>query len=336
MNASKGRVLGFVLWAGWLSVTAGVCGSVRAAEPVVPPFEVWVAEAGKAAQLLAEVRLVTVDDLVVDVHGPEGLPGGLPASLAEAAADKYRLYAPGRVHVGSVTIRCAPGFNHGALEEWWEDVGEGENVRKTVTIITRRPDGSEVRRWLLLDCFPTAWTAAAVPPTELRPLLPNLDPLDTLVCRIGSVELAVPSGTGTPPAEPGRVAMTTTDTLHGELSDYDWDEWLGGDAGKLKGVGGSKYGVALEGKRSVEVLTLRGLAGADRQALCHWVNDAAVGWPWRLTFTLRELKGDGSDKKLFAYGECFPTRYVFPIFSMAEPEALVEQLSLKPIRPGPK
>jgi tail tube protein gp19 len=83
--------------------------------------------------------------------------------LADVAMPEldYRVYGPGDAHFGSATFtfRVDKAVPNKDVEQWVSDCSRGQNIRKSISVILLGRDGSEARRYNLLDCFPTQWSA---------------------------------------------------------------------------------------------------------------------------------------------------------------------------------
>jgi hypothetical protein len=45
------------------------------------------------------------------------------------------------------------------LQSWFEECAKGKNIRKSISVICLRRDGSPARTYNLFDCFPTQWSS---------------------------------------------------------------------------------------------------------------------------------------------------------------------------------
>jgi|GEM_PF-1804530 phage tail-like protein len=94
----------------------------------------------------ANVESITIEDLVIDVR-----------EMTTGADWDYRVYGPGDAHYGSITIRSRVGKDSKELYQWWLDTSRGKNIRKQISVIALRRDGSEARSYNFLECFPTRY-----------------------------------------------------------------------------------------------------------------------------------------------------------------------------------
>jgi phage tail-like protein len=92
----------------------------------------------------ANVESITVEDLVIDER-----------EMTTGADWDYRVYGPGDAHFGSITIRSRVGKDSKELYQWWLDCSQGKNIRKSISVIALKRDGSEARRWNIFEAFPT-------------------------------------------------------------------------------------------------------------------------------------------------------------------------------------
>ena len=284
----------------------------------------------------ANVESIAVEDLTIDVR-----------ETTTGADWDFRTYAPGDAHFGSVTVTFRDGAVCAELRQWLDDAAAGKNIRKSISVICLKRDGSEARRWNFHECFPVKLASAA----------------DAVRCKGAPVPLAVvvrpqrvelvpatpeepepgpPGGCGGRSLPPGLAqrflrqghpwAVQVSDAGTGETS-----SWSGLSdfvptlpvvldltaAGNVPGPG-TKY---------IDEITLRGPMTAQRRA---WIgpsiSEVVVHRPRRLNVTIVEIMKDGSDGKRYDYFECFPTRYVFPHLSADGTGNLYEEVSLKPVR----
>ena len=70
----------------------------------------------------------------------------------------YRLYAPGQPHYGNITLRARVGKDSKELYQWWLDTSRGQGIRKSISVILLKRDGTEARRYNFHECFPTRYT----------------------------------------------------------------------------------------------------------------------------------------------------------------------------------
>ena len=79
-----------------------------------------------------------------------GVAGGLNVGIRRALEGDYdyRVFEPGDAHFGSITIRSRVGKNSSELFQWWLDCSLGKNIRKNISVIALKRDGSEARRSL--------------------------------------------------------------------------------------------------------------------------------------------------------------------------------------------
>jgi phage tail-like protein len=117
------------------------------------------------------VDSITVEDLVIDER-----------ELTTGADWDYRVYGPGDAHFGSITVKCKVGAKSNELYQWWLDCSQGKNIRKDISVIALKRDGSEARRWEVKEAFPTRWDPGEYSPSS------NVA-TETVVCKMGRVEL---------------------------------------------------------------------------------------------------------------------------------------------------
>jgi phage tail-like protein len=115
-------------------------------------FKIDIAGAPVAS---ANVESITMEDLVIDER-----------ELSTGADWDYRVFGPGDAHFGSITIRARVGKNSKELYQWWLDCSQGKNIRKLISVIALKRDGSEARRWNIEDAFPTRWDPGEYSPSS--------------------------------------------------------------------------------------------------------------------------------------------------------------------------
>lgn len=121
----------------------------------------------------ANVFSITVEDLVIDER-----------EMTTGADWDYRNSGPGDAHYGSITIQSRVGANSSELYQWWLDCSQGKNIRKDISVISLKRDGStEARRWNIFQCFPTSWDPGEYSPSS------NVA-CETIVAKMQRVELA--------------------------------------------------------------------------------------------------------------------------------------------------
>ena len=103
----------------------------------------------------ANVESITMEDLNIDVR-----------EMTTGADWDYRVYGPGDAHYGSLTIASRVGKDSKELYQWWLDCSRGSNVRKNISVICLKRDGSEARRFNALECFPTKWDSGDFSPSS--------------------------------------------------------------------------------------------------------------------------------------------------------------------------
>ena len=119
----------------------------------------------------ANVESITMEDLNIDVR-----------EMTTGADWDYRVYGPGDAHYGSITIASRVGKDSKELYQWWLDCSRGQNVRKNISVICLKRDGSEARRFNALECFPTKWDSGDFSPSSTVAC-------ETIICKMGRVEL---------------------------------------------------------------------------------------------------------------------------------------------------
>ncbi len=120
----------------------------------------------------ANVESITVEDLNIDVR-----------EMTTGTDVEYRIYGPGDAHSGSITVRARVGRSSKELYQWWLDTSRGQKIRKSISVICLRRDGTEARRFNFLECYPVRWDPGDYSPSS------NVA-CETIVCKMGRVELA--------------------------------------------------------------------------------------------------------------------------------------------------
>lgn len=120
----------------------------------------------------ANIQSISVEDLTIDVR----------ETTTEVDWD-FRTFAPGDAHYGKATFKSRVLPESKELLQWLEDASVGKNVRKNITVILKARDGSEARRWNLMECFPIKYDPGDYSPSSTTRL-------ETIVVKIGHVEFA--------------------------------------------------------------------------------------------------------------------------------------------------
>jgi phage tail-like protein len=131
-------------------------------------FKIDIAGAATAS---ANVESITVEDLVIDER-----------EMTTGSDWDYRVFGPGDAHFGSITIRSRVGKESKELYQWWLDCSQGKNIRKAISVIALKRDGSEARRWNVFEAFPTRWDPGEYSPSS------NVA-CETIVAKMQRVEL---------------------------------------------------------------------------------------------------------------------------------------------------
>jgi len=118
------------------------------------------------------VQAVQVEPLSIDER-----------ELTTGADWDYRVYGPGDAHFGSITLHVRVGKDSRALYEWFQEAAKGNTLRKSISVICLKRDGTEARRFNYLDCFPTRWDPGDYSPSS------NMA-RESITCKMGRVELA--------------------------------------------------------------------------------------------------------------------------------------------------
>jgi phage tail-like protein len=103
----------------------------------------------------ANIESITMEDLLIDER----------ESTTGADWD-YRVYCPGDAHYGSITFKSRVGKDSKELYQWWLDCSRGKNIRKSISVIALKRDGSEARRWNIFEAFPTRWDPGEYSPSS--------------------------------------------------------------------------------------------------------------------------------------------------------------------------
>jgi phage tail-like protein len=118
------------------------------------------------------VESITMEDLVIDER-----------EITTGADWDYRVFAPGDAHYGNITVRSRMGQDSKELYQWWLDCSVGKNIRKNISVISLKRDGTESRRFNIFEAFPVKWDPGDYSPSS------NVA-CETIVCKMGRVELA--------------------------------------------------------------------------------------------------------------------------------------------------
>jgi phage tail-like protein len=115
-------------------------------------FKIDIAGAPVAS---ANVESITMEDLVIDER-----------EVTCGHNWDYRDFQPGDAHWGSITIRSRVGKQSNELYQWWLDCSTGKNIRKAISVIACKRDGTEARRWDIIDAFPMRWDPGEYSPSS--------------------------------------------------------------------------------------------------------------------------------------------------------------------------
>lgn len=223
----------------------------------------------------------------------------------------------------------------------WLNGNRGKNIRKSISVIALKRDGTEARRWNILDVSPTGDRCGPEGGKNMEVAC------EAIVARMGRVELQpADPGAGNEPWDPGVYAI-----LDAGRVDAPWSERGDGIIARYKPVadsstessqshetapghnsGTDQFHTTTPGHESVAELMLRGTLTRGRQSMMQWINAALDGTPIRATVTVKKITRDGSDGKTLHYFDRFPSRYVFPSLSSSGTGDLYEEVSIKPIR----
>jgi phage tail-like protein len=111
---------------------------------VAGDFRVDIPGSPVASANMFEVRF---DPIVIDLVG---LGMDLPT--------QHRLYGPGAPHFGNAAFRFGIKKNEpNDILPWVEEAVQGQNIRKNISVICLKRDGSPARTFNLIDCFPVSW-----------------------------------------------------------------------------------------------------------------------------------------------------------------------------------
>ncbi|MFC1705834.1 phage tail protein [Planctomycetota bacterium] len=119
----------------------------------------------------ANVESITVEDLSIDER-----------EMTTGADWDYRVYGPGDAHYGSITVKARVGKQSKELYEWWKQCSIGKDIRKSISVICLKRNGTEARRFNCLECFPTQWDPGDYSPSS------NVA-CESIVANMGRVEL---------------------------------------------------------------------------------------------------------------------------------------------------
>ena len=92
----------------------------------------------------SNVESIQIEDLTIDAR-----------EMTTGADWDYRVYGPGDAHLGGLTISARrSGKISSEAYQWWFDVSQGQDVRKSISVIALRRDGTDGRQWDFFDCLP--------------------------------------------------------------------------------------------------------------------------------------------------------------------------------------
>jgi phage tail-like protein len=274
----------------------------------------------------ANVQSVDIDDLVI-----EEIEKG---NVADDRGWNYRVYGPGDAHYGSISIRSRiTPESDSCLHDWMKSAagGDGGDVRKTISVVILKRDGSEARRWKFSDCFPTKWDHGDYSPNS------NVA-CETIVAKMGRVELARRTRRALLSPEKA-VGASTPDLLGftveitgsgGSGTDVDsaWETCSGGSLNLEVSDGQGRQGYL-----STTPLILSGPVTSERNYLEDWLEDTVEGKgseSFRDLVLREEFGPRGGQGREYKYIDCFPTRYVFPqLAASAGASALMKNETLQ-------
>jgi hypothetical protein len=128
------------------------CGGERAAmaAPAV--------EAGDAYPFRVEIDGKAADDVFLAVRG---LAQAIGSTDMDSPDRVGKVSAPDGARPSSVVFEIQ--FNPESLpavQTWVQETYAGADVRKTISVVLLKRDGSEARRFNLLDCYPTRFAVS--------------------------------------------------------------------------------------------------------------------------------------------------------------------------------
>lgn len=278
---------------------------------------------GAPAPFAANLESLAIDDLVIDAR-----------ETTTGLDVEYRTYGPGDAHFGKVTVRCRLDKHRRddtSLGQWWRDCASGRNLRKSISVICLKRDGSPARTFNLVDCFPTAYAPGEIGAGDRFVV-------ERLVLRIGRVEMLAHGDA--PKAPDPRFEIVVGDPAGAGVpgaaapeADRGWESLSGGAVvlADPDPVLGCAARTTTPGHKYIDTLTLRGPLTSGRKEMCAWFVDTVGGGSARRSVTVREAAKD-RPIRTFTYHDCFPTRYVFPTFAAGGSGNLYEEVAIKPIR----
>ncbi|MCB9663428.1 MAG: phage tail protein [Alphaproteobacteria bacterium] len=294
---------------------AGVAllGSPRLAWAAVEPLTFTVEIEG-LARTSRRVVAVDIDPIRFDI-------------VSDVDADGNPTFGPGDAHYGSITIRARVGKNSTELYSWWLGCSQGKNIRKNISVIATKRDGTEARRWNIIDAFPVRWDPGEYSPSS------NVAN-ETIVCKMQRVELALPPPPPPPGPAPRGLSVEGKSPSGFSFFDGDLDATKGGGlVDALRGEGGEDEVCVPVKEVEVTELTLGGPV-SDRDWPARLLAEQLKGDKPRnpaWTVVVQGLNRDGEARSTLTYQECFLTSYVFPKFGVVTGN-LYEEVNLKPIR----
>lgn len=126
-------------------LTSGRKGNSEQLEPVTNGGASFALEIEGLRQVSLNVESITMEDLVIDER-----------EMTTGADWDYRVSGPGDAHFGSITIRSRTSESK-ELYQWWLEASKGKDIRKHISVIIKKRDGSEARRYNYLECFPVSY-----------------------------------------------------------------------------------------------------------------------------------------------------------------------------------
>ncbi len=163
---------------------AGVRGMSTATASAAPASKDKAGDAGELRNGEGRFRVEIDGVALTQIEGVATEPLRFDVRERPAGVDwDYREFDPGDGHYGSITLRTYPGPDADALKAWFDEAARGADIRKQISVIVLKRDGSESRRWNAHDCFPTSWDPGEYSPSS------NVA-VETITCKMSRVELA--------------------------------------------------------------------------------------------------------------------------------------------------
>lgn len=272
---------------------------------------------------------VDVDPIEIEIH-----------DVTQSPNSNWRLLRAGVPRFGEArfTFRVEDKNCNDDLRRWTREmVLQGDQARRSISVILFDRDGEEARRYTFKECYPVAFApAGALQETNLPcPQCRKSPEVSELTVQIGSIDT---SDSGGAKHDQFLVAKGFSVEIKGADSSAD-DSWLSVDGGAVEvetidttvgGDGSRKY---IPGKAYVTELTLTGYMTKTRKSLLRWMQESAGGGDSRRDVVITvEGPRPHDPRPQFNYYDCLISRIEIPRLSAGSSDPVKERVVLRPER----